>query len=270
MDSEVTARIKAGEQAVLRQRETLRARFGCCTSEWKTDGTRVTDADLAISVGIFAELSSRFPEDHFCSEETDPGLEVQPLTRRFAWILDPIDGTNNYALGIPFCAISLALLDHGVPVYGLIWDMARGVLMKGGPGVGLIENEQPAFASVEAPSKQSLIAVHSPIAPEHQRLLAAIIDSFKLRALGSGSLHLAYVANGLINGAVDHSVRVWDIAAAYAFCLGAGAEVRFLNGEVFPLKVFDLKMDPIHYIAGNPAMVRKLSELNDAARSGVR
>ena len=73
-----------------------------------------------------------FAKDDFCSEESNPQDEVMPLNANFAWVVDPIDGTNNYALGVPLCAISLGLLYAGEPIYGFIYDHSTRSLLEGG------------------------------------------------------------------------------------------------------------------------------------------
>ena len=108
MHPDLKHRVNAARVAVLDQVEFFTRYFGEVNSEWKPDDTRVTFADFAISERIIAELRSSFPEDDFCSEESNPQDECITLSGKYAWILDPIDGTNNYALGIPMCAISLA------------------------------------------------------------------------------------------------------------------------------------------------------------------
>ena len=124
---EITARLAAAQLAVLAQTELLHREFGRAKSEWKRDGTRVTAVDIAISEGIMCELLAQFPGDDAFSEELTQADKPIPLTKRFAWILDPIDGTNNYALGIANCAISLGLLEHGRPIYGVVYDLARSL-----------------------------------------------------------------------------------------------------------------------------------------------
>src|SRR5207237_1504583 len=118
--SELLSRIAAAERAVLAQTDLLHREFGRAESKWKSDGTRVTAVDVAISEGIFRELRAQFPADQYFSEEladTDAPIAVMA---RFSWVLDPIDGTNNFALGIPHCAISLALCEYGEAIYGVI------------------------------------------------------------------------------------------------------------------------------------------------------
>ena len=113
-------RIAAAKQAVLGQVALLQQEFGRAKSELKYDGTRVTAVDIAISANIEREILAQFPGDEFFSEETT-GSTVVGLKARFAWVIDPIDGTNNYTAGIAYCAISLALLENGRPVYGVIY-----------------------------------------------------------------------------------------------------------------------------------------------------
>ena len=132
---ELLARIAAAKLAVLAQTELLHREFGRAESKWKSDGTRVTAVDVAISENIFRELGALFPADQFFSEELAETDAPIPVTAHFSWVLDPIDGTNNFALGIPHCAISLALCEHGEPVYGVVYDLSRRVLMHGGPGL---------------------------------------------------------------------------------------------------------------------------------------
>ena len=251
-------RIAAAQRAVLAQTELLHRKFGRVTSEWKSDGTRVTAADLAISDGIVRELVAQFPGDDICSEERTESAAPVRLTQRFAWVLDPIDGTNNYAMGIPCCAISLALLEHGEPVYGVIYDLARRTLIHGGPGHGLLDGERAAQVRPEPPHAQTVVAFHTPYDKRHAPDAKLLVEHFKIRALGSSTLHLAYVAVGLLDGAVDHNVKIWDIAAAVALCRAGGARVEFLNGEQFPLRQFDVNMARIQYLAGNAAMCGKL------------
>src|SRR5471032_1359819 len=118
---ELLTRIAAAKHAVLAQTGLLHREFGRAESRWKSDGTRVTAIDIAISENIFRELRAQFPADQFLSEELAETAAPIPVTATFSWVLDPIDGTNNFALGIPHCAISLGLCVHGEPVYGTIY-----------------------------------------------------------------------------------------------------------------------------------------------------
>lgn len=258
---ELIQRIEAAKRAVSAQIELLHREFGRAESRWKSDGTRVTAVDIAISEGIFRELGAQFPEDQYFSEELSQFDGPIAVTTRFSWVLDPVDGTNNFALGIAHCAIALALCENGEPVYGVVYDLSRRTLMHGGPGFGMHDGARDTRVSTAPQSKETLVGFHSPFDKSLAPLASGIISHFKIRGLGSATLHLAYVAAGLLDGCVDFNVKIWDLAAAIPLVRAAGGEVHFLNGEQLPMRTFDLKMGRIIYIAGGPAMSARLREL---------
>jgi myo-inositol-1(or 4)-monophosphatase len=258
MSDAIARRMSAGLMAVRARTSYMHEHFGKAESMWKHDGTRVTAVDLSISKTVFDELRKKFPDDQYFSEETEPGGAPIPLTSEFVWIIDPVDGTNNYALGVPVCAISLALLQHGVPVCGFIYDLGTRTLLHGGPGIGLFADGAPIGRHTAHKGDTKIVAMHSPIDPRHMPVVNAVLESYKLRAYGSGALHLAYVALGRIDACLDFTVRVWDIAAAAAFCAVTGVETWYLNGDVFPMKAFDLHMKPIRYFAAPAEVMTEL------------
>ena len=265
MDLAIAQRIEAGKRAVESQTDLLQREFRRAASSWKSDGTRVTTADLAISEAILGRLKEQFPADQGFSEESAGAAQAIAVVSRFCWVLDPIDGTNNYAAGIPYCAISLALLENGIPVYGVVYDLARRMLIHGGPGIGAFDGEAVAQVRRDPPQGSSLIGFHSPYDRALVAQAAPIIEQFKIRGLGSSTLHLAYVGIGLLDGVVDHNVRVWDIAAAHAIALGGGAEIHYLRNNPFPLTQFSLQPPRIHYVAGNAEICARLKELQEGA-----
>jgi len=254
--TELLSRIEAGKAAVLAQTALLHREFGRARSDWKPDGTRVTPVDIAISENITAALRARFPGDEFFSEElTGPEADAPiPLRARFAWILDPIDGTNNYATGLAHCAISAGLYENGQPVYGFIYDMSRSVLIHGGPGFGVFDGARAAAVSQSEPTPYCLVGFHSPYESRFVEQGKIVLENYKIRGLGSSTLHLAYVAVGILEGVVDHNVKLWDIAAAIPLCIAGGGELHFFNNtNPLPVRVFDLNMPRIQYIAGGAA-----------------
>ncbi len=258
---DLLARIAAAKTAVLAQTDLLHREFGRAESKWKSDGTRVTAVDVAISENIFRELRAQFPADQFFSEELADTDAPIPVTARFSWVLDPIDGTNNFALGIPHCAISLALMEQGDAVYGVVYDLSRRTLLHGGPGFGVKDGDRDVHVSTAAFSRETLVGFHSPFDKTLLPMASGVLSEFKIRGLGTATLHLAYVAAGILDGCVDFNVKIWDLAAAIPLVRAAGGEVHFLNGEQLPMRQFDLKMKRIVYVAGSPAMCAKLQAL---------
>lgn len=259
--SDLLTRIAAAKHAVLAQTDLLHREFGRAESKWKSDGTRVTAVDIAISENIFGELRKQFSEDQYFSEELADTTAPISVNARFSWVLDPIDGTNNFALGLPHCAISLALCEGGEPVYGVVYDVSRRVLMHGGPGFGMHDGDREPRVGSGPITKETLVGFHSPFDKTLMPLATGVLSQFKIRGLGSATLHLAYVAAGILDGCVDYNVKIWDLAAAIPLVRATGGEVQFLNGEQLPMKQFNLKMQRIVYVAGCPAMCRRLREL---------
>ena len=256
-------RINAARVAISDQINFFVSQFGDITSEWKADDSRVTFADFAISEKIVAALRASFPEDDFCSEESGNPGEVQELRARYAWVIDPIDGTDNYALGIPMCAISLGLLRDGEPVYGFIYDYGQRALLEGGPGQGMhIGNRRLQFESVSRPiTVKSVIGLHFPFKPEIVEQITPLFSGCRIRSLGSGALMLAYTALGKWDGCLDMKVRVWDIAAAVAFLSACGLEPEFIEKSPFPLREFHTNLETCPYFAGSPEFCERVREL---------
>jgi myo-inositol-1(or 4)-monophosphatase len=257
-DLQLRHRINAGRVAVKAQTAFFGRQFGQVASEWKEDDTRVTFADFAISENVFAALRRDFAEDDYCSEEANPLDEVLTLGAGFAWVIDPIDGTNNYALGFPVCAISLALLHDGMPVYGFIYDYSTDALLEGGAGFGLQRNQKTVNRDRMAADAQTMLGLHFPIDLELLDKLKPLLAKYRVRCLGSGALSAAYVATGYLTGVVDFRVKVWDIAAAYALCAGAGVAFKFIEASPFPLRAFHPQMDFCPYLAGTEAVCEEL------------
>lgn len=256
MQQDIRHRINAGRVALLNQVEFFERNLGLIASEWKEDDTRVTFADFAISEKIFAELRTSFPQDEYFSEESNPQDEAVSLSAPFAWMLDPIDGTNNYFLGIPTCAIALAILYKGTPIYGFIYDLSRKRLIQGGPKHPTQDgNDRGKVKSAESfvEKKQRLIALHFPVSTAQLEQLKPVLTEQRIRCIGSAALGLAHAAIGKLDGCIDYKVKVWDVAAGYALLRGAGGEFHFIGEPVFPLKSFSVNLGFTPFYAGSPA-----------------
>ena len=244
-------RILAGHQAILAQVEYFRANFGQTESRWKKDGTRVTIVDETISHELFLLLQKDFPHDDYCSEEEAETPQPIPTKAEFCWILDPVDGTNNYAVGIPECCISLGLLRHGMPVYGFIYDYGRDNLLQGGKGYGAIEGTNPVFAATELVNEKLTYCMHFPIPPKSLEALTPALGIWRIRCPGSAAVGLANVATGRLDGCLEYRPKPWDCAAGYPICEGAGAAFHFLGEPIFPLQSFSPTMSSCPFRVGS-------------------
>jgi myo-inositol-1(or 4)-monophosphatase len=249
--SPLSERIEAGRVAVLSQVQYFRNHFGLAQSRWKTDGTRVTEVDENISLAIFASLSSSFPLDDFCSEESSETSETRTLSAEFAWVLDPVDGTNNYAVGVPECAISLGLLQKGVPVYGFIYDYGRDNLLQGGPLIGSYEGQTPIQATTGLVNEKLTFCMHFPIPTSDLDALREALEEWRIRCPGSAAMGLANVATGRLDGCLEFRAKPWDCAAGFAICEGAGAQFFFLREPAFPMTSFSTQMEACPFRVGS-------------------
>jgi myo-inositol-1(or 4)-monophosphatase len=260
-DRSLQHRINAGRVALKAQIPLFKAQFGQVESDWKHDGTRVTFVDYAVTERLFHALRADFPNDDFCSEEANPEDEEQVLDARYAWVLDPVDGTNNYALGVPLCAISLALLCDGFPVYGMVYDFSRDTLIQGGPGFGLYDGCRKIAMSEDQLDQHALFALHFPLSSEDILALTPLLNRYRIRSFGSSALNLAYAAIGLVHGVVDTRLYLWDMAAGWALLKAAGFPMHFGGPGPFPLRHFHAKNEPMACIAGTPAACAQLGKL---------
>ena len=260
VDDELGARIVAGRESVLQQVDYFRKNFGLAQSRWKKDGTRVTDVDEAISTEMFNFLSAKFPNDDYCSEESAETPESVSLEREFAWVLDPVDGTNNYAVGVPECGISLGLLRHGMPVYGFIYDYGRDNLLQGGQTTGSIEGSTPVHAATNLVNEKLTFCMHFPIPIDDLDALRDSLQQWRIRCPGSAAMGLANVATGRLDGSLEFRSKPWDCAAGHAICEGAGAKFFFVRNPAFPMKTFSPSMGACPFRVGSDLFHEMVSQ----------
>lgn len=208
--------------------------YGSARSTPKGRFDLVTDADTAIESLVLGELREHWPDYQVIAEESASSGGEQ--VAEWCWVLDPLDGTINFALSIPFFAVSLALLHNGDPVLGWIYDPLREELFFGQRGAGCYLNDQRLM--IPAGLMRPAIIGGSTGFLEHRcAAIHRIIQRFgKLRILGSQTLHLSYVAAGRMQAAVNYEARVWDNAAGSLLIHEAGGYFTDITGHpYFPL-----------------------------------
>lgn len=263
MEAALVERVEYGKRLVLEKVEYFTARFGDVASEWKFDGSRVTEADLHLSNAFSEAVAQAFPGDQFFSEELEHGDTPIEVTSGYSWLVDPIDGTNNFARSIPTCSISLALLKDGNPVYGYIYDHGSRELIHGGQGFGLWLGDREVRRKATKVDGHSLIATQALADKEAAKDDDVLRMHFKLRAFGSSAIHVAYAALGWTDGVIAHRVKSWDIAGAMPLLAATGGSTRFFDTEVFPLKSFDSKGAGFAHISGSPELCDAIEEAID-------
>ncbi|MFI5623787.1 inositol monophosphatase family protein [Nocardioides sp. NPDC051685] len=205
---------------------------------FKGDRDPVTETDLAIERAMRNSLHRTTPEAGFLGEETGGS------TDGLAWVLDPIDGTANFTHGVPMTAVSLALLDHGEPIIGLIAVQAEGVRYAAMRGQGATRDGDPISASACTQLRSAMIALGDyatgPDAAERNQTrlrITAVLAARaqRVRMLGSAAIDLAWVAAGKLDASVMLSNKPWDTAAGVLLAREAGARVTDLEGRTHDL-----------------------------------
>lgn len=192
------------------------------TIQIKSDGSPVTNADLAVNDILRKALLTEFPDDGWLSEESpDDAIRLQ---KNRVWILDPIDGTKPFIKNLPQFTISLALIDHGQPSIGIIFNPATREYFSAVRGESPTLNGGPIRVRGTTGHRWSFLVNTGPISRSTIRTWRETADCRTL--MGSIAYSLALVAAGRIDGVINLGTQnEWDIAAAILLVQTAGGIV---------------------------------------------
>lgn len=195
----------------------------------------VTQADREAEEAIRGLLLARFPGHVVLGEESG-----QQGESGFRWIVDPLDGTVNYAHGFPFYAVSIGLEAQGEMVVGVVLDTAHDELFTAIKGQGAFLNGRPIQVSATGHLIKSLLATGFPydVSKDPENLTyfqRALQKNLMVRRPGAAALDLAYVAAGRLEGFWEVKLNPWDVAAGWLLVTEAGGQVSGLNGEAYAL-----------------------------------
>jgi len=184
----------------------------------------LTEADGAVEAMISARMQALFPEDGFEGEEGG-----RTRTGGLRWVVDPIDGTSNFARGRNRWCVSLGLLDGDAPMAGVIEAPALNEVYTAQIGGGAFLNGKPIRASNVADTRTSMIEMGWSNRVPTEVFMDKIGSIMKLGAMprsgGSGALALANVASGRLDGYIEIVINLWDVAGALPLLAEAGAVV---------------------------------------------
>lgn len=220
----------------------LLPRFAEAEREFKADGSIVTEADVAMQERVQAALAARWPGIGLLGEEMTPEAQRTRLAEGGGglWCLDPLDGTSNFAAGLPFFSVSLALLVGGRAVLGLVYDPVRRECFSARRGGGAWLNGAPLGGRVpRLPLARAIAAVDfKRLAPPLAKRLAAEPPYSSQRSLGSVALDWCWVAAGRFHVYLHGRQKLWDYAAGELVLAEAGGHSCTLEGEpVFAAEV---------------------------------
>ncbi len=232
----------------------------------KADNSIVTHADLLIEELILDTIASDYPDHSLCAEEatTRTSSPADRVSARYCWVVDPIDGTRNFALGFPCFCTAIAVLDHGRPVVGVVREHNSGVTLSAVDGGGVMRNAV-VVQRREAPTERDvLIGVPS----SKDTLTLNVVRRFSetrglvLRNLGSTAWQTAMVGSGSVAGAFARRCKIWDVAAAALIVTEGGGVITGPHGE--SRERFDLSADTndnVSVLAADPHLHEQLLAL---------
>jgi len=227
----------------------------------------VTEVDTMSEQLIISAILEAFPHDAFLAEETGRIEAVLPAgepavdeSERRVWVIDPLDGTVNYANGIPIFCVSIGLAIGGRPVVGVIYDPVRDELFTAQAGQGARLDGAPIRHPAKEKLSDCVVSLSLPRggwATRERRIRRSIRVS---RVMGSAALALAYVGNGRFDAFVQAGgLSLWDICAAGLIAAEGGATLTTLDGNAW----FDMSRPSksIGVVAAAPVHHQTLSEL---------
>jgi myo-inositol-1(or 4)-monophosphatase len=205
----------------------------------KGDINLVTEADLASEKLIIERVRSYYPKHAILAEEAGDAVLLDG-TNKWKWIIDPLDGTTNFAHGYPCFCVTIALEHAGEIVLGVTYDPTRNELFAAEKGKGATLNNKPIRVSETESLSESLIVTGFPYnfkekADFARHLTEFLLTSRGVRRDGSAAIDMAYVACGRFDGFWEEGLNPWDVAAGYLLIEEAGGQVTYYNGDKFSI-----------------------------------
>ncbi len=197
----------------------------------------VTEADLASEKAIIERIKSYYPKHSILAEESGEAISLDNANT-WKWIIDPLDGTTNYAHGYPCFCVTLALEHNGEIVVGVTFDPTRNELFAAEKGRGATLNNKPIRVSDTEKLSESLIITGFPYDFKEREDFAKHLNSFLLKSRGvrrdgSAAIDMAYVACGRLDGFWEEGLHPWDVAAGVLLIEEAGGRVSYYDDSKF-------------------------------------
>lgn len=205
----------------------------------KGDINLVTEADLASEALIVERIKSHFPRHAILAEEAGNAV-VTGEDGGHKWIIDPLDGTTNYAHGYPCFCVTIALEYESEIVLGVTYDPTRDELFTAEKGRGAALNGKPIRVSDTHELGNALIVTGFPYDIKHREDFARHLTEFLLssrgvRRDGSAAIDMAYVACGRFDGFWEDGLNPWDVAAGKLLIEEAGGVISYYDGSKFSI-----------------------------------
>lgn len=205
----------------------------------KGDTNLVTEADLASEALIIERIRSYYPRHSILAEESGNAVVIGG-ENTWKWIIDPLDGTTNFAHGYPCFCVTLALEHDGEIVVGVTFDPTRNELFAAERGCGASLNGKPIRVSNCENLGDALIVTGFPYDIKHRddfarHLTEMLLSSRGVRRDGSAAIDMAYVACGRFDGFWEEGLNPWDVAAGVLLIEEAGGQLSYYDGRPFSI-----------------------------------
>jgi myo-inositol-1(or 4)-monophosphatase len=214
--------------------EELLPRFADVQHNFKPDGSVITEADLAVQSRITSELKQHYPDTVLLGEEMSAAEQHELLINSDSlWCLDPLDGTSNFAVGTPYYAISLALIERGVPTLGMVYDPNRDECFVGVRGEGAFLNDETLKVKpITLPlSKCTALIDFKRLPPKLAMALVSQLPYASQRSYGSVALDWCWMAASRFHVYLHGASKLWDYSAGHLIFSEAGGISSTLEGE---------------------------------------
>ena len=221
--------------ALTRAGKVLQRRFGHVTYRQKRRADLVTAADLESQKVILAVIRRAFPDDDYRAEED----AVRDTGATHQWVIDPLDGTTNYAHGYPASCVSIGLLHRGRPLLGGVYDPSRDELFLAEKGRGTTLNGRRIHVTKTHHVKDSLLVTGFAYDRAERadfylsRFKSFLVRCHDVRRSGSAALDMAWVAAGRVDGFWEYGLSPWDVAAGWLLVSEAGGKVTDFSGKTW-------------------------------------
>lgn len=225
----------------------------------------VTQADGQCQQIIIDRIKQTYPDHGFIAEEgTGGGMFRQPPRggEPIWWVIDPIDGTNNFAKQILLFAVSIAAMYEGEPIVAVVFEPATDSMFTAVRDGEAQLNGRHITAGEDTIDKFSNVAFDSYLGSQVPKWATEIMLRTRFRSLGSAALHLTYVAKGSFIAAVTSTPKLWDIAAGAFIAQSAQAVITDWNGKkIFPVDIDAYQGSELPIIAANRKVHAELLRL---------
>ena len=217
----------------------LAARFGhSLRISNKSELDLVTESDLASERLIIDRIKTHYPRHAILAEESGTSSPANDSAPEWRWVIDPLDGTTNYAHGYPCFCVSMGLEHHGRLQLGVIYDPIRDEMFSAERGAGASLNGKRIQVSRNRNLSSALLCTGFPYDVRERSEFARHFTNFIMNAQGvrrdgAAALDLAYVAAGRFDGFWEEGLRPWDVAAGVLMIEEAGGRVSNYQGEPF-------------------------------------